>query len=79
MIHLITIGIDVKKYNIQRAQAEKIKKAYKEITVRLMRDDGLVEEQSCKMIDFLKFMGFEVFEIGKEPEQKGAQNDQGTF
>lgn len=44
----------------EKKRALELGTVHKEITVRTIRRDGLLEEKSCNMIDFLNFMGFEV-------------------
>ena len=60
MINIYNITIDMNKFNIDRKKAEAINQVFKEVSVRLLRPDGLVEERNCKMIDLLKLCGFEV-------------------
>lgn len=60
MIYLITIPLDLNHYNIQKQSVMKQHLAHKELTIRVIRTDGLIEEKSCTMINFLKFMGFNV-------------------
>ena len=68
MIHLTVVDIDVNVFNKKKQRVMEVDLAHKEFTVRTVRWDGLLEERSCKMTDFLKFMGYEVT-IFKNPKE----------
>lgn len=69
MIHLFKVGLDLIKFNMDYARIKESKQAFQEVTLMVKRPDGLVEEKSRKLSDFLEFFGYEVEVIEpKKPE-----------
>jgi len=70
MIHLIDIQVNLNNYNQAMNKTLKTKQSYKEVSLKIVRPDGLIEERSCKLIDFLKVFGFAVVQEKKKEGKK---------
>jgi len=70
MIHLIDIAVDLNNYNQAMKKTLNTRQSYKEVSLKIIRPDGLIEERSCKLIDFLKVFGFAVEELPKKEKKE---------